>query len=96
MFTNISRMCNADQLDRFICPSPQVFGTASMIWGVIGPARKLSQGQIYYSLVIFLLAGFLASAIKRIVRLKFNDVILKYLNWPVIFIAPAMPSKYVT
>ena len=47
MFTNIDGMCDADQADGFICPSTQVFGTASIIWGVIGPARQFSQGQIY-------------------------------------------------
>ncbi|KAJ2919901.1 hypothetical protein MD484_g457, partial [Candolleomyces efflorescens] len=26
----------------------EVFGTASIIWGVIGPARQFSKGQIYY------------------------------------------------
>ena len=29
------------------CPGTQVFGTASIIWGVIGPARQFSKGQIY-------------------------------------------------
>ena len=43
MFTNIDGMCDADQADGFICPSTQVFGTASIIWGVIGPARQFSR-----------------------------------------------------
>ena len=33
---------------RFICPSTEVFGTASIIWGVIGPRLQFSQGQIFY------------------------------------------------
>ena len=48
MFTNIPDMCSPDQKDGFICPSTEVFGTASIIWGVIGPARQFSPGQIYY------------------------------------------------
>ncbi|KAI0087604.1 OPT oligopeptide transporter [Irpex rosettiformis] len=101
MFTNVKGMCDLDQPDGFICPSTQVFGTASIIWGVIGPARQFSQGQIYYGLVFFFLAGFLAPVITRIVQLKFNNVLLKYMNWPVIFsgtglIPPATPSNYVT
>ena len=47
MFTNIEGMCTPDQKDHFICPSTEVFGTASIIWGVIGPARQFSKGQIY-------------------------------------------------
>ena len=48
MFTNIPDMCSPDQPSGFICPSTEVFGAASVIWGVIGPARQFSKGQIYY------------------------------------------------
>lgn len=48
MFTNIPDMCDPSQKDGFICPSTEVFGTASIIWGVIGPARQFAKGQIYY------------------------------------------------
>lgn len=48
MFTNIQGMCDQDQPDGFICPSTTVFGTASIIWGVIGPRRIFSQGTTYY------------------------------------------------
>ncbi len=48
MFTNIENLCDPAQKDGFICPSTEVFGTASIIWGVIGPARQFSQGQVYY------------------------------------------------
>lgn len=36
MFTNINGLCDSDQPDGFICPGTSVFGTASIIWGVIG------------------------------------------------------------
>ncbi|KAF8901367.1 OPT oligopeptide transporter [Gymnopilus junonius] len=55
MFTNIEGLCSPDQESGFICPFTEVFGTASIIWGVIGPARQFSKGQIYYIPVI--LAG---------------------------------------
>lgn len=60
MFTNIEEICSTTQKNGFSCPNTQVFGTASIIWGVIGPARQFSQGQIYYGLVFFFLVGFLA------------------------------------
>ena len=47
MFTNIHGICDTHQQDGFICPSTQVFGTASIIWGVIGPQRQFSKGQLY-------------------------------------------------
>ncbi|KAH7096542.1 OPT oligopeptide transporter protein-domain-containing protein, partial [Auriculariales sp. MPI-PUGE-AT-0066] len=63
MFTNIEGMCEDEQKNGFICPNTQVFGTASIIWGVIGPALQFSHGQIYYGLVFFFLAGALAPVI---------------------------------
>jgi OPT family small oligopeptide transporter len=101
MFTNINEMCSADQADGFVCPSTQVFGTASIIWGVIGPARQFSQGQIYYGLVFFFLIGFLCPLAQYLVQLKWQNSFIRYINFPVIFsgtglIPPATPSNYVT
>ncbi|KAF8961204.1 OPT oligopeptide transporter protein-domain-containing protein [Flammula alnicola] len=48
MFTNIMNVCHSDQKNNFTCASTQVFGTASIIWGVIGPGQQFTKGQIYY------------------------------------------------
>ncbi|KAF7327111.1 OPT oligopeptide transporter [Mycena kentingensis (nom. inval.)] len=101
MFTNIKDMCDRDQPDGFWCPSTGVFGTASIIWGVIGPARQFSQGQIYYGLVFFFLVGFLAPLCAWLATLKWPNSWLRYLNFPVIFsgtglIPPANSNNYVT
>ncbi|KAG1865655.1 OPT oligopeptide transporter protein-domain-containing protein [Suillus tomentosus] len=53
MFSNIPDMCSATQKDGFTCPSVEVFGTASIIWGVIGPERlnvllQLRVGVLHY------------------------------------------------
>ena len=48
MFGNIPDMCSPKQKHGLICPSTEVFGTASIIWGVIGPQRVFSSGQVYY------------------------------------------------
>ncbi|KAH7096543.1 OPT oligopeptide transporter [Auriculariales sp. MPI-PUGE-AT-0066] len=101
MFTNIEGMCEDDQKNGFICPSTQVFGTASIIWGVIGPGLQFSHGQIYYGLVFFFLAGALAPVITYYLTKLFpNSPVLRYLNWPVLFsgtgyIPPASAVNYV-
>jgi len=100
MFTNIPMMCDPDQKDGFICPSTEVFGTASIIWGVIGPARQFSKGQVYYALTIFFLVGFICPVITYAFSLKFPNSWLRYLNFPVIFsgtgsIPPASAVNYV-
>ncbi|OSC97088.1 OPT oligopeptide transporter [Trametes coccinea BRFM310] len=100
MFTNIEGMCTPDQPNGFICPSTQVFGTASIIWGVIGPARQFSPGQIYYGLVFFFLIGVVCPVVGYLITLKWPNSFMKYVNFPVIFsgtglIPPATASNYV-
>jgi len=84
MFTNIDGMCTAGQLDNFICPSTSVFGTASIIWGVVGPQRQFSSGQIYHSLVYFFLVGAIAPVLTWVIGKKY-PIVPKYVNFPLIF-----------
>ncbi|KAJ7128729.1 OPT oligopeptide transporter [Mycena epipterygia] len=100
MFTNIEGMCDRDQKDGFWCPSTGVFGTASIVWGVIGPAKQFSHGQIYYALTFFFLIGFLCPLVAWLCTLKWPNSWLRYLNFPVIFsgtglIPPANSNNYV-
>jgi OPT family small oligopeptide transporter len=100
MFTNIPDMCTEDQPDGFTCPSTQVFGTASIIWGVIGPALQFSKGQIYYGLCFFFLIGAIAPVIPWAITRKYPNSWWKYVNLPVIFsgtglIPPATAINYV-
>ncbi|KAL6301879.1 OPT oligopeptide transporter [Sparassis latifolia] len=99
MFTNITDMCSPNQKDGFICPSTEVFGTASIIWGVIGPARQFSKGQIYYGLLFFFLVGAVCPLISYILSRKWPNSFFKYVNFPVIFngtayIPPASALNY--
>ncbi|KAG6336421.1 hypothetical protein ID866_2664 [Astraeus odoratus] len=98
MFTNIPDMCAPDQKDGFICPSTQVFGTASIIWGVIGPQRQFSSGQVYHGLVWFFIIGVLCPLAAWLVSLKWPH---SFIRFPVIFngtayIPPASAVNYVT
>ncbi|OBZ72977.1 Sexual differentiation process protein isp4 [Grifola frondosa] len=100
MFTNIEDICSPNQKDHFICPSTEVFGTASIIWGVIGPQRQFSPGQIYYGLVFFFLVGALCPLVMYLIGLKWPNSILRYINFPVIFngtsyIPPSSALNYV-
>ncbi|KAF8518110.1 small oligopeptide transporter [Hysterangium stoloniferum] len=100
MFTNIDNFCSLDQKDGFTCPHTQVFGTASVVWGVIGPARQFSKGQLYYPLTFFFLGGILAPFVPYLITRKYPNSIFKYLNFPVILngtglIPPATAVNYV-
>ncbi|KAH9939612.1 OPT oligopeptide transporter [Epithele typhae] len=100
MFTNIPDMCSPKQKSGFICPSTEVFGTASIIWGVIGPQRQFSSGQIYYGLVFFFLIGAILPCIGYAASLRWPNSFVKYVNFPVIlagtgYIPPASAVNYV-
>ncbi|KAI0063249.1 small oligopeptide transporter [Artomyces pyxidatus] len=103
MFTNIVDMCSPSQKNGFICPSTEVFGTASIIWGVIGPRLQFSKGQTYYlsssPLVFFFIVGTFAPVIPWLLQKKWPTSVIKYIN-PVIFsgtgaIPPATAINYV-
>ncbi|KAI0915805.1 hypothetical protein AcW1_003694 [Taiwanofungus camphoratus] len=100
MFTNIPDICSPKQQNGFICPSTEVFGTASIIWGVIGPARQFSKGQIYYGLIFFFLIGAVLPLVGWLISLRWPNSIIKYINFPVILsgtgaIPPASAVNYV-
>jgi OPT family oligopeptide transporter len=80
MFTNIPDMCNVEQPDGFICPGTQVFGTSSIIWGVIGPARVFSSGQIYHALTFFFIVGLVSPLVTWLISLKFPNSWLRYIK----------------
>ncbi|KAF8256505.1 OPT oligopeptide transporter [Lactarius quietus] len=100
LFSNVEDLCSSTQKDGFTCPNTTVFGTASIIWGVIGPRRLFSHGQLYYGLVFFFLAGALLPLCQWVLHKKFKFGFLKYVNFPLIFtgtgnLPPATPLNYV-
>ncbi|KAG6373666.1 OPT oligopeptide transporter [Boletus reticuloceps] len=100
MFSNIPEICSSKQKDGFICPSTEVFGTASIVWGVIGPMRMFNPGQIYGALTYWFLVGAICPAIAYVIHLKWPHSFVRYVNFPVIFsglgaIPPASAVNYV-
>lgn len=100
MFSNIPDMCSVTQKDGFTCPYTQVFGTASIIWGVVGPALQFSSGRRYHSLLYFFVIGAIAPAIPLLLMKKWPNSFLRYVNFPVFFngtslIPPATALNFV-
>ncbi|KAJ7915874.1 small oligopeptide transporter [Mycena leptocephala] len=83
MFTNIDNFCAPDQKDGFICPSTEVFGTASII----------------VALVFFFLVGAAAPLIAWALNKRYPNSFLKYVNPVIFngagFIPPATALNYV-
>lgn len=100
MFTNIEGMCTPNQKDKFVCAGTEVFGVASIVWGVIGPKLQFSPGQVYSILIWFFLIGAFAPVLPWLITRKYPNSIFKYLNFPVIFsgmglIPPASAVNFV-
>ncbi|KAF8518138.1 OPT oligopeptide transporter protein-domain-containing protein, partial [Hysterangium stoloniferum] len=85
----------------FLCPNVQVFGVASIIWGVIDPL--LNWGELYtriHPLTFFFLAGTILPIIPYLITRNYPGSVFKYLNFPVIFngtghIPPATTVNYI-
>ncbi|KAK4443531.1 sexual differentiation process protein isp4 [Podospora aff. communis PSN243] len=55
---HIEDLCELHQPSRFTCPGGRVFFSSSVLWGLIGPARVFSPGQVYSGLLLsFALGG---------------------------------------
>ncbi|KHC29576.1 OPT family small oligopeptide transporter [Candida albicans P76055] len=95
----IDNLCAADQKNHYTCPNGKVFFNALIIWGVIGPQRQFSHGQIYYGLLFFFIIGAVTPVINWLILKKWPNSPVKYLHWPVFFsgtgyIPPATPYNY--
>lgn len=100
MFQNIPDMCSLDQKDKFTCSSTQVFATASVVWGAVGPALQFSSGQIYYGLLWFFLIGAVCPVIVWALSKRYPRSWITYINFPVLFggvgpIPPATALNYI-
>ncbi|KAJ4353662.1 uncharacterized protein N0V89_005392 [Didymosphaeria variabile] len=96
---NIEDVCELTQKQRFSCPGGRVFFSASVIWGLLGPQRMFSPGQIYSALLFFFPAGALATVILHYSSKKIRP--LRFAMTPLIFgggqaIPPASPLNFLT
>ncbi|KAI3399059.1 hypothetical protein diail_7859 [Diaporthe ilicicola] len=98
---SIPNVCTTTQREHFTCPGGKVFFSASVIWGLIGPARMFSPGQIYSGLFIFFGIGTIVPIIFYFAAKKWPKSPVKYLMAPLIFggagsIPPATPLNYLS
>ncbi|RFU81347.1 sexual differentiation [Trichoderma arundinaceum] len=96
---NIENVCDDEQPDHFTCPGGRVFYSASVIWGLIGPGRMFSPGQIYSGLFLFFILGAITPIIIYFAAKKYPKSPVKYLIAPLLFggpgsIPPATPLNY--
>jgi len=93
-------MCDPDQENNFTCVSTRVFGTASVVWGVIGPALLFGKGHVYHALIFLFLIGAMCPVILWFTARRYPNSLINYLNFPLIFagtqlMPPANSINYV-
>ncbi|KAI9166700.1 Sexual differentiation process protein isp4 [Paramyrothecium foliicola] len=98
---NIEDVCEPHQREHFTCPGGRVFFSASVIWGLIGPARMFSPGRIYSGLFIFFGLGAIVPIIIYYIVKKRPTSPARFLMAPLIFggagaIPPATPLNYLS
>ncbi|KDN42409.1 putative isp4-oligopeptide transporter [Tilletiaria anomala UBC 951] len=84
VYTNINDVCTPKQPQDFKCSVQLTFATASVIWGLIGPARSFSVGQEYASFLHFFWIGAVAPIPFWYLAKKFPRSFFRYVNTPVI------------
>ncbi|PNY27801.1 Sexual differentiation process protein isp4 [Tolypocladium capitatum] len=97
----IKDVCTDKAAAHFTCPNGSVFFTASILWGLIGPARIFSGTGIYKNLQYFWIIGAALPTSFWLIRKRWPNSIVRYLNAPVIFsgtgsIPPATPLNYLS
>ncbi|KAJ7768532.1 small oligopeptide transporter, partial [Mycena metata] len=75
-------ICSLTQEDYFSCAPTQVFGTASVVWGLIGPNLLFSRGQVYFALIFFFAIGAACPLLLWLFTRRKPDTILNYLRYP--------------
>lgn len=97
----IKGVCTAHQVNHYICPNGRVFFNASVIWGVIGPQRIFSTGQMYSPMMYFWIAGAVLPVIIYVGARVFPRSPFRYFSAPIILggtglIPPATPLNYLS
>ncbi|KAI0202779.1 OPT oligopeptide transporter protein-domain-containing protein [Astrocystis sublimbata] len=98
---NIEGVCDVTQPERFTCPGARTFFSASVIWGLIGPTRVFSPGEIYSGLLIFFFIGAITPFMIYYYCKRYPASPAKYLMAPLIFggaswMPPATPLNYLS
>ncbi|CAO1630872.1 unnamed protein product [Sympodiomycopsis kandeliae] len=97
--SNIEGICTDKAVNNFECPNTTVIGTASVIWGLIGPKLNFSEGYVYNAVLYFFLVGAIVPFPTYFLAKRYPKSWLRYVSWPVIFtgtglIPPATGINY--
>ncbi|GAA5905611.1 uncharacterized protein JCM6883_005386 [Sporobolomyces salmoneus] len=83
LLSAVPDLCSRDQAAQLTCPTVRVFGSSSVFWGLIGPARQFGPLQLYNPILYWLLAGAVLPFLTWALAKRFPKTFLAYVNVPV-------------
>ncbi|KAJ2756231.1 hypothetical protein GGI19_001010 [Coemansia pectinata] len=84
LIDTVKGMCTPEGAP-FTCITTNTFYSASVIWGLVGPAYLFGTGQIYHSMIYLFLVGLLLPIPIWHMSRKYPNSLWTYINVPVIF-----------
>jgi OPT family small oligopeptide transporter len=87
---NIEGICTSDQVNGLTCPNAHTFYNASVIWGLLGPAKIFSPGKLYSWVQWFWLIGAIMPVIQYFLARRYPRSFLRFVFFPAIFGAAGM------
>ncbi|KAH8200631.1 hypothetical protein TruAng_005168 [Truncatella angustata] len=87
---NIEGICTVTQINGLTCPHAKTFFNASVIWGLLGPAKMFGAGQLYSWVNYFWLIGAILPVAQYFLARRYPRSFLRYVFFPAIFGAAGM------
>ncbi|OLL22685.1 Oligopeptide transporter 2 [Neolecta irregularis DAH-3] len=91
---NIEGICTRQQPQKFTCPGPNTFFTASAFWGILGPAKVYGPGGLYHILMWgFFIGGFIPIPFYFFTK-RYPNSWVKYVHVPILLYGMAGWAPY--
>lgn len=90
----IPGVCSEDAPNRFTCPEVNVFFTASVLWGTVGPAKVFGSGGLYTILLVGFPAGLVVPIIFYYIQKKAKSSWMRQIHPVVIFYGAVTWAPY--
>ncbi|KAI8074176.1 OPT family small oligopeptide transporter [Gongronella butleri] len=87
LMSTINNVCTKGAYP-WTCPNMNLFGSSSVIWGLIGPNMFFPSGSLYAALPYFLLIGFLLPVPFWLLYKKYPNSWVRHISIPVVMMGP--------
>ncbi|KWU42677.1 OPT oligopeptide transporter [Rhodotorula sp. JG-1b] len=83
LISTVPTLCDADQSAQLTCPNARTMFSASVIWGLIGPARLFSYDSYYHPLLYWMIGGAVVPTVSWLILRRWPHCWLRYFHLPI-------------